>query len=380
MRYKFEDIAINSIAKKKPTEADKFTYIGLEHLDPGTFVVSRYGSEVAPKGEKLLMKKGDVLFGKRRAYQKKVAIAPFDGIFSAHGMVLRPKEDVVESAFFPFFISSDYFLDAAINISVGSLSPTINWGTLKSLEFELPPLEEQRKLAELLWAANDAQEAYKKLSVATNELITAQFIEVFGDPKINLQGWKVKPLSEITIHANNGITRRGSDEDGNIVLRLVEVQDGFIDYSSPNRMKLDDAEKERYLLKDGDFLFARVNGNPEYVGRCAVFRNTGEEVYHNDHIIRVRFDASILNAVFASELLNSQYGKDEMKDKVKTSAGQYTINQAGIGSIKAPLPPIETQNDFARFIIQAKKSRFELQCAIKDLESIYKALLSENLG
>ena len=141
-RYKFEDIAINSTAKKKPVEEDKYTYLGLEHLDSGTLKVSRFGSEVAPIGEKLIMNKGDVLFGKRRAYQKKVAIAPFDGIFSAHGMVLRPKTDVIDEKFFPLFISSDYFLDNAIKISVGSLSPTINWKDLKELEFELPdPVE-----------------------------------------------------------------------------------------------------------------------------------------------------------------------------------------------------------------------------------------------
>ena len=109
-KYKFEEIAINSTAKKKPVEEDKYTYLGLEHLDPRTLKVSRFGSEVAPIGEKLIMKKGDVLFGKRRAYQKKVAIAPFDGIFSAHGMVLRPKTDVIDPGFFPLFISSDYFL------------------------------------------------------------------------------------------------------------------------------------------------------------------------------------------------------------------------------------------------------------------------------
>ena len=128
-KYKFSDIAINSTVKKKPTEEDKLTYLGLEHLDSGCLQVTRFGSEVAPIGEKLIMKKGDVLFGKRRAYQKKVAIAPFDGIFSAHGMVLRPNENIINKEFFPFFISSDYFLDAAIKISVGSLSPTINWST-----------------------------------------------------------------------------------------------------------------------------------------------------------------------------------------------------------------------------------------------------------
>lgn len=141
--YRFDHIVINITEKKKPIEEDKYTYIGLEHLDSQNLMVSRWGSDIAPKGEKLVMKKGDVLFGKRRAYQKKVAIAPFDGIFSAHGMVLRPNEEIIDKNFFPLFISSDYFLDAAIKISVGSLSPTINWRDLKELKFHLPDLDKQ---------------------------------------------------------------------------------------------------------------------------------------------------------------------------------------------------------------------------------------------
>ena len=172
--------AFNSTEKKKPVDEDKYTYLGLEHLDSDSIYVTRYGADVAPKGDKLIMKKGDVLFGKRRAYQKKVAIAPFDGIFSAHGMVLRPKEDVIDKDFFPMFIKSDYFLDAAIKISVGSLSPTINWRDLKELKFELPSLEEQRKLAEILWAIYDMKDKYKKLILATDELVKSQFIEMFG--------------------------------------------------------------------------------------------------------------------------------------------------------------------------------------------------------
>ena len=180
-KYRFEDIAINSTQKKKPTEEDKYTYLGLEHLDSGTLKVSRFGSEVAPIGEKLIMKKGDVLFGKRRAYQKKVAIAPFDGIFSAHGMVLRPKTEVIDPDFFPLFISSDYFLDAAIKISVGSLSPTINWKDLRELEFELPSLEKQKEFAKLLWSMQDTIEAYRDLFTKTDELLKSEFLKTIGD-------------------------------------------------------------------------------------------------------------------------------------------------------------------------------------------------------
>ena len=175
-KYRFDEIAFNSTEKKKPTEADKDTYLGLEHLDSGCLTVSRFGSDVAPIGEKLIMKKGDVLFGKRRAYQKKVAIAPFDGIFSAHGMVLRTKSNVIDPDFFPLFISSDYFLDAAIKISVGSLSPTINWRDLKDLEFALPDLKEQNRLAGVLNSINRTREAYKKLLFLTDQLVKSQFI------------------------------------------------------------------------------------------------------------------------------------------------------------------------------------------------------------
>ena len=178
-KYRFDEIAFNSTEKKKPTEDDKYTYLGLEHLDSGCLKVTRFGADVAPIGEKLVMKEGDVLFGKRRAYQKKVSIAPFDGIFSAHGMVLRPIDDVVDKSFFPLFISSDYFLDAAIKISVGSLSPTINWRDLKELEFELPSLAEQHRIAQVLWSMNDTMESYKKLISVTEQLVKSQFIEPF---------------------------------------------------------------------------------------------------------------------------------------------------------------------------------------------------------
>lgn len=179
-KYRFEQIAINCTEKKMPTNEDRLTYIGLEHLDTGCLTISRWGSTVPLKGEKLVMRKGDVLLGKRNAYLRRAAIAPHDGIFSAHGMVLRPREDVIDKTFFPLFIASDYFFDEAIRISVGSLSPTVNWKDLRITEFVLPDLRTQRKLAGVLWAINDTIEAYKRLISATDELVKSQFIEWFG--------------------------------------------------------------------------------------------------------------------------------------------------------------------------------------------------------
>ena len=175
-KYRFEQIAINCTAKKMPTEEDRLTYIGLEHLESGSLTIKRWGSVVPLKGEKLIMHKGDVLLGKRNAYLRRAAIAPHDGIFSAHGMVLRPRTEVIDETFFPLFIASDYFFDTAVRISVGSLSPTVNWKDLRVAEFVLPDLETQRKLASVLWSINDTMESYKKLISATDELVKSQFI------------------------------------------------------------------------------------------------------------------------------------------------------------------------------------------------------------
>jgi len=245
------------------------------------------------------------------------------------------------------------------------------------IKIPLPPLPTQQKIAKILDKAstliNDRKQQLERLDL----LVKARFVEMFGDPVSNPIGWEVKQLSEIIIHANNGMARRGNDLDGNIVLRLVELQDGYIDYRNPNRICLSEAEQVRYLLEQGDFLFARVNGNPNYVGRCAVFIDIGEPVYHNDHIIRVRFDEKALNGAFASELLNSNYGKREMKDKIKTSAGQYTVSQDGINKLKIPLPLLTLQTQFADFVRKIEKSKLEMQQGLEKLELQYNALVQK---
>lgn len=153
-RVAFGDV-IDSITDRvdNPSEAGVDRYVGLEHLDPGVMTVQRWDSPDKVAAQKLRFLPGDVIFGRRRAYQKKVAKAEFEGICSAHALVLRARPDYVDADFLPVFLSSDYFLKRAIEISVGSLSPTVNWRDLKVQEFDLPPLDEQKRIADLLWAA-----------------------------------------------------------------------------------------------------------------------------------------------------------------------------------------------------------------------------------
>lgn len=151
---KFGDIAENVAVRVEPSEAQTDVYVGLEHLDPETLHLRNWGHPSDVTGQKLAFKKGDVIFGRRRAYQRKLAVAEFDGICSAHAMVVRAKPEMILPEFLPFFLQSDMFMERAIEISVGSLSPTINWKTLRVQAFPLPPIDEQKHIAEILWAAD----------------------------------------------------------------------------------------------------------------------------------------------------------------------------------------------------------------------------------
>ena len=123
---KFGDVVHNIAQRIDPADAQTDVYVGLEHLEPDTLHLRQWGHPSDVTGQKLVFKKGDVIFGRRRAYQRKLALAECDGICSAHAMVIRAKQDMILPEFLPFFLQSDMFMERAVQISVGSLSPTIN--------------------------------------------------------------------------------------------------------------------------------------------------------------------------------------------------------------------------------------------------------------
>lgn len=363
-KYRFEQIAINSTEKKKPVEEDRFTYLGLEHLDPGSLKVTRFGSDVAPIGEKLVMRKGDVLFGKRRAYQKKVAIAPFDGIFSAHGMVLRPNAEVIDPDFFPLFISSDYFLDAAINISVGSLSPTINWRDLKILEFELPDLETQRKLAAVLWSINDTMESYKKLISATDELVKSQFMEQFRE--LIEQPEACSKIEDIcTVFADGDwIESKDQSDEG---IRLIQT--GNIG----NAQYLDKGERARFITEDtferlnctevkaNDILISRL---PDPVGRaCIIPEGLGKCITAVDCTI-VRLESRVKPEYFIAYTRSPFYMMQVASRE--TGSTRKRISRKNLGMLTIPVPTIASQERFAALVRQSDKSKFVLDICLKN--------------
>lgn len=355
--FKFDEIAFNSTEKKKPVDEDKYTYLGLEHLDSDSIYVTRYGADVAPKGDKLIMKKGDVLFGKRRAYQKKVAIAPFDGIFSAHGMVLRPKEDVIDKDFFPMFIKSDYFLDAAIKISVGSLSPTINWRDLKELKFELPSLEEQRKLAEVLWAIYDMKDKYKKLILATDELVKSQFIEMFGDQTENPFGLPVMALGETcTFYSGTGFPNKyQGNTSGTYPFFKVgdisrNVQEGNVHLADAENYIEPDVVKviKGTIIPAGTVVFAKI-GEALRLNRRAV---TTKECLVDNNVMGIRPDSSMLTEEY---FLQFMVGLD--MNEYSAATALPSVRKSTLEKVEILVPDMEAQNRFSAHVRQSDKSK-----------------------
>ena len=360
-----------------PEPGDEEMYIGLEHLDSGSLKVKRWGSDVPITGEKLVMKKGDILFGRRNTYLRRAAIAPHDGIFSAHGMIFRPNTAVMDEDYFPFFISSDYFMNAAIRISVGSLSPTVNWKTLKELEFDIPDLESQRKSAELLTAANRLKEAYEILLEETDQLVKSQFIELFGD-----EDFPTSKLIDESIVITKGTTPTTigfnfSDDGVNFVKIENITSEGK--FMTDGMMYISDECNEamkRSQLKKGDILFSIAGA----IGRSAIV--TEEILPANINqalaIVRLKEDTKLIKG-FLLAALKSEYVEKQYL-ALKRGAAQLNLSLKDVGNFTIPIPPKALQEQFVALYEQSDKSKFEIKQSIKNITEVINSLLQQDFN
>ena len=198
-KFTFQEIADSISERVDPATIDLETYVGLEHIDPESLHIKRFGTREDVSGTKLRCYSGDVIFGKRRAYQRKAAIVEFDGFCSAHALVLRARPEVIAPKLFPFFLHSDQFMHRAVDISVGGLSPTINWTKLKTQEFLLPPKDQQAKLAELLWAADKTIQLQVLTLIETRKVKLSALSQAF-----DRKTCKRLRLSEISTNLDRG--------------------------------------------------------------------------------------------------------------------------------------------------------------------------------
>jgi type I restriction enzyme S subunit len=251
--YRFDQLAQKVSETVDPKTTDLEIYVGLEHLDRESIHLKRKGVPSDVSGGKLKCYPGDVIFGKRRAYQRKAAIVDFEGICSAHAFVLRAIPEVMNPMLFPFFLHSDLFMHCAVDISVGGLSPTINWGQLKEQEFLLPPKDQQAQLAKLLWAMDEVIENEKEV---LEKLKLSYQVEIEKSVPRNTQEYWI--LGDV-IKTRKGVTYKSSDysdkENGLPLLNLKSIERGG-GFNTEGIKYYKGVCKESHFAKNDDLIIA----------------------------------------------------------------------------------------------------------------------------
>jgi type I restriction enzyme M protein len=390
----FDEIAENVKETGQPTVEDSERYIGLEHMDSDSLNVRRFGSHADLKGQKLRMRKGDILFAKRNAYLRRVAISPHDGFFSAHGMVLRAKTETVSAEFLPFFMMNDKFMNRAIEISVGSLSPTINWSTLKLEEFELPPLDQQQRLAEILQAADDVEEKWLNLSQTIQEAYNAQFkalalgtsgfhsrisnIDHFSPP----DGWIVRPAKDLVASPiTKGATPSLKLNTGDATVPFLKVYNltfsGNLDFSvDPTYVEREvhEAELRRSQVRAGDILM-NIVGPP--LGKTAMIPEGFPESNVNQAIAIYRIEDAAIREYFF-EYLRTKLAQGWLERRSKKTSGQQNLTLEVAQDLPVPMPPPDVLlkvNSSARTFALLKKEMASVLLAISRLRQSIRSLL-----
>jgi restriction endonuclease S subunit len=377
-RTRFDQIAtqINDRVDN-PAEAGVERYVGLEHLDPDSLRIRRWGEPTDVESTKLRFQPGDIIFGKRRVYQRKVAVADFEGICSAHAMVLRAKPGAVLPEFLPFFMQSDLFMERALSISVGSLSPTINWKALASEEFLLPPIQEQSRLVEFFTASHNAIEALLDARDKLEQLETASLLAKFGAKYgINPEGYELRPLTQLA-EIRTGLAKGKPSSSATVdlpYLSVANVKDGTLHLSEVRQITVESHRIQRYSLQSGDVLMTE-GGDLDKLGRGTVWQAEIPVCLHQNHVFAVRTKSDLLDPWFLAAIARSVYGKSYFRKCAKRSSNLASINKAQVSAFLVPVAPVIEQRKWLQAYQEIRRQGDHLSERIGELRVVMKRIV-----
>jgi restriction endonuclease S subunit len=386
---KFGDVAQNVAVRVDPADAKTDVYVGLEHLDPSTIHLRQWGHPTDVTGQKLAFKKGDVIFGRRRAYQRKLAVAEFDGICSAHAMVVRAKPKMILPEFLPFFLQSDMFMERAIEISVGSLSPTINWKTLKVQEFPLPPIDEQKRIAEILWAADEAfdqhQQSNDNLMSVKRTLLNRLTVRGIGQQATQHTRlgeipvhWRLATVEDVTSICQYGLSIPLNESGQYPILRMMNYDDGRIIANDLKYVDLDDSDFNSFKVHKGDILFNRTN-SADLVGKVGIFDLEGDYVFAS-YLVRLRADEDQILPDFLNYYLNSGLGQRRLLAYATPGVSQTNISAGNLKKVLVPLPPMEEQKQIVEVLNNLELRKHLQRNHVAEAQKCLAALINNLVG
>ena len=367
LSFKFEEIAQKISKTVKPEEAEVDIYVGLEHLDAEDIHIRRKGVPADVKGGKLKCYPGDIIFGKRRAYQRKAAIVDFEGICSAHAFVFRANPEVIHPNLLPFFLHSDQFMHRMVDISVGGLSPTINWGDLKHQEFILPPKDQQAQLAKLLWAMDNVIEnnliLLEKLEL-TERLSLAELFE---------SGKTIKqvPLKELYKNKLKSVNPATFNKDTVYHYSLPS----FMENHAPEKVEGGTIKSNKLLIDKDVVLFSKLNPSTP-----KIWAVTGSSKY--DRLGSTEWLPVIPNNDFSVNyvlaFLSSQtFMKRVMRFVQGTSNSHKRVDPKRFYELKIPLLVESDSNNIVNCLLNFRTSKNNVDSTIRNSKSLQKSLINQ---
>ena len=370
-----KDVKINIDRLNNPYEY----YVAGDHMDSEDLTIHRKGcfttDDVGPAFIRVF-KPGQILYGSRRTYLKKIAVADFEGVCANTTFVFETKDPhAFEQRLLPFIMLSKDFTTWSIAKSKGSTNPYVLFSDLADFEFELPPLEEQKVLVDKLWAAYRLKEAYKKLLVATDEMVKSQFIEMFGNPLSLNQKNELKRLGECCIlnPRRPNIALCDTDKVSFIPMPAVSEDGYLVDMADEEYGKV---KKGFTYFENNDVLFAKItpcmeNGKGAIVHGLTNGIGMGSTEFHVLRPIN-----GISSPYWLLALTRMPIFRERAAKNMSGTGGQKRVSASYLDHFMVGLPAMEEQRRFEAIYRQADKSKFELKQCIENIDKVIKSLIN----
>ncbi|EJC6802714.1 restriction endonuclease subunit S [Vibrio parahaemolyticus] len=350
---KFGDICKEvKLTTKDPIGDGYERYIGLEHLDSGSLKIKRWGMIVEDNPSfTRVFKKGQILFGKRRPYLKKAAIAEFDGICSGDIIVMEAKPNLTHKELLPHIIQSKVMWNWAIQNSSGSLSPRTKFSVLKELEITLPEKQQMSRCLEVIDKAQECfdgidllhADLYKiKTKLAYDRMLKGNWYrQIFMKPdEANIpKGWRLTTIGDVLIDTQYGLSEALEKAGEYPVLRMMNITNGYVDPNDMKYLSSDYGDAEKYTLNKGDLVFNRTN-SMEWVGRTGIFELDDKYLFAS-YLIRLVVDESQVSPFYLNQYLNLPLVQYRLKAFATPGVSQANINPGSLKSLPILLPPID---------------------------------------
>lgn len=262
----------------------------------------------------------------------------------------------------------------------GSTMKHITKGNFDNMLFPLPPIETQKQIAKTLDTTAELLAMRKQQLAELDNLIKSTFYDMFGDPEINPNGWHTHLLGD-TADIVSGITKgRKLVNDANLIpvpyMRVANVQDGHLNLTEIKEIEVVESEIEKYRLTDGDLLMTE-GGDPDKLGRCAIWKDEIPLCIHQNHIFRVRLDQERVIPEYASFIIGSLYGKKYFLRAAKQTTGIATINSRQLKNFPLLIPNLDLQYKFAEMVIKIEEQKSLVKKVNDETQHLFDSLMSQ---